>query len=50
MTASGAHLILIAAGFTILALIGVGFWLCICKAPEIDPYGLYEDDDWGGFP
>lgn len=44
MTASGAHFILIAAGFTILALIGVGFWLTICRAPEVGPYDY--DEDW----
>lgn len=45
MSASGAsHLILIAAGFTILALICVGFWLVVCKAPEVGPYDY--DEDW----
>lgn len=45
----GAHLILIAAGFTFLALIGVGFWLVVCRAPEISPCA---DDcsDWNLFP
>lgn len=49
MTASGAHLMLIAAGFTILALIGVGFWLTICRAPEISPCDD-DDSDWNLFP